>query len=183
MATVSMPQDAAESDALYEVVNGEIVENTPKGICQIRLAFRLAYFLESFLEQTGLGISLTEGLFDFTAQIGNKRRPDVAFVSKDRWPRNMPIPDTEAWDVVPDLAVEVISSTNSAREIVTKINEYFQVGVERVWVVYPSHRQFYVYTSPTELRILSDRDELVDEALFPGFRLPLSTLFDDTARG
>ena len=87
------------------------------------------------------------------------------------------MPDTESWDVVPDLAVEVISKTNSANAVARKIEEYFQAGVSLVWVIYPGTSKIYVYDSPTRVRILQLGDELDGEEVIPGFRVPLSTLF------
>jgi hypothetical protein len=55
--------------------------------------------------------------------------------------------------------------------------EYFQVGVERVWVVYPTQRVVYLYTSPTDVKVVAIEGELTDESLLPGFRLPLWVLF------
>jgi Uma2 family endonuclease len=116
-------------------------------------------------------------LFDFSRQVGTKRRPDLAFVSYSRWPREKPIEDTEAWDVVPNLAVEVVSPSNTAREILDKVEEYYRAGVERVWIIYPSQRVVYVYKSPTDVAVLADNCELKDESLLPGFCLPLQLLF------
>jgi len=62
-----------------------------------------------------------------------------------------------------------------------KIREYFQAGVERVWVVYPFEEQVYVYSSVSEVRVLTIADELDGETLLPGFRLPVRALFDDGA--
>ena len=51
-------------------------------------------------------------LFDLTP-VQRQRRPDVAFVSYNRWPRQRRVPRTEAWEVVPNLVVEVVSPTDS----------------------------------------------------------------------
>jgi Uma2 family endonuclease len=106
-----------------------------------------------------------------------KRRPDLAFVSAKRWSLKRAVPDTESWYVVPDLAVEVISKTNSANAVATKIEEYFHAGVNLVWVIYPATSKIYVYDSPTSTRILQVGDELDGGAVIPGFSVPLSTLF------
>src|SRR5207249_957331 len=106
------------------------------------------------------------------------RRPDVAFVTYERWPMNRPIPLTDnAWDVVPDLAVEVSSRHDLAEELVQKLTEYFQAGVRLVWVIYPKQRLVYVYESPTQVRGLTQSDELDGGTVLPGFRLPLANLF------
>jgi Uma2 family endonuclease len=75
---------------------------------------------------------------------------------------------------VPDLAVEIISPSNSAEEMERKIAEYFLAGALRVWVVYPETARLYAYDSPTSVRILTRDDVLVDEAILPGFRLNLA---------
>src|SRR5207244_2037726 len=107
---------------------------------------------------------------------------DVAFVSDERWPRARRVPDDAAWDVVPDLAIEVVSPSNIANEVVAKVGEYFRAGVQRVWVVYPKQPLVYVYESPTAaIRVLRVGDELDGAPLLPGFRLPLATLFEGEA--
>jgi Uma2 family endonuclease len=57
------------------------------------------------------------------------------------WPRNRRVPRVAAWEMVPNLAVEIVRPTNTGDQIVTKIREYFQAGVERVWVIYPAEEQ------------------------------------------
>jgi len=179
MATAEVSSNAAiDSDALYEVVNGEIKEIAHMGVYETWVA---SVLIQSLAGQRDLGRVVMETLFDFTKAIGSKRRPDLAFVSYKRWPRDKQVPRIEAWDVVPDIAVEVVSPTNVADEVLGKMAEYFQVGVERVWVIYPSQRQVYVYSSPKSVAVVSEGEELSDEALLPGFRLPIRTLFDDMA--
>jgi Uma2 family endonuclease len=173
--TVASPDD----DLLYEVVDNQVVELAPMGAYEVRLATLLAASLETVARQHQLGRVVQEMLFDLTAPTGRKRRPDVAFVSFDRWPRHRRIPRIEAWEVVPNLAVEVVSRTDSGDYIVDKIAEYFQAGVERVWVVFPSQEQVYVYDSPTSVRILTRTDELSGDPILPHFRLPLVELFED----
>lgn len=67
------------------------------------------------------------------------------------------------------------------KEVMAKIREYFCYGVRRVWIVRPLDRQIYVYSSPTQVMILDPDDELRDEELLPGFRLPVAPLFNRTA--
>ena len=153
------------------------------GAYEVRLATLLAARIETFAQQHQLGRALQEMLFDLTVATGRKRRPDVAFVSFDRWPLTRRIPRTEAWEVVPNLAVEVVSRSDSVDYIVDKVAEYFHAGVERVWVVFPSQEQVYVYDSPTSVRILTRTDELSGDPILPHFRLPLVELFEDATAG
>jgi Uma2 family endonuclease len=75
----------------------------------------------------------------------------------------------------------VVSRTDSVDSMVDKVAEYFHAGVERVWVVFPSREQVYVYDSPTSVRILTRTDELSGDPILPQFRLPLVELFEDAA--
>jgi Uma2 family endonuclease len=107
------------------------------------------------------------------------RRPDLAFVSSDRWPADRPKSSRDnAWDVVPDLAVEVISPYDRANEQLKKVLEYFEAGVRLVWVVFPEWRVIHVYESPTQIRVLTEADTLDGGPVLPGFQLPLDRLFD-----
>jgi Uma2 family endonuclease len=80
---------------------------------------------------------------------------------------------------VPDLAVEVISPTNRAPEVLEKIHEYFAAGVRLVWLVYCEPRQVYVYRSPVSIQVLTPQDTLDGEDVIPGFSLTVAKLFDD----
>lgn len=149
------------------------------GAFETGLANVLQHLMNSDPAASGLGRAVHEMLFLLDPKTKLKRRPDVAFVSYDRWPRKRRIPRTEAWAVVPDVGVEVVSESNTAEEIMTKIREYFQAGVRLVWVFYPAEEQVYVYTSPTKNVILTRNDDLDGGDVIPGFRLPLRTLYEE----
>jgi Uma2 family endonuclease len=168
-----------DEDALYEVVDNQVVKLAPMGAYEVWLATVLAARLETFAQQHQLGRAVQEMLFDLTVATGRKRRPDVAFVSFDRWSLTRRMPRTDAWEVVLNLAVEVVSRTDSGDSIVDKIAEYFHSGVDRVWVVFPSQEQVYVYDSPNSVRILTRTDELSSDPILPNFRLPLVELFEE----
>ncbi|WP_435009421.1 Uma2 family endonuclease [Tundrisphaera lichenicola] len=90
----------------------------------------------------------------------------------------MRTPSVNAWDVVPDLAVEVVSPTNHAEEIPTKVREYFEAGVRRVWVLHLHESLVYEYDSPRAIRVLDRQDTLEGGVVLPGFRLALADLFE-----
>jgi Uma2 family endonuclease len=163
---------------LYEVVNGEIRELPPVGVEQVSIASRLVGFLTIFLFPRRPGRLVSEMLFHL-ADNRPERRPDVAYVSATRWPPRRKTPRTDAWSVVPELAVEVVSPTKTFGEIHGKIHEYFRAGVLLVWVVSTILEQVHVYTSPTERKILTRAELLRGDPVFPGFEPPLRDLFDD----
>jgi Uma2 family endonuclease len=50
----------------------------------------------------------------------------------DRWPSE-PLPRRPIPAIVPHLTVEVLSETNTEREMENKLRRYFQAGVQLVW--------------------------------------------------
>jgi Uma2 family endonuclease len=172
-ATDLRPDDP---DALYEVIDGRIVEKR-MGALEVQTAGLLITHLLTHARQQGLGTAEMELLFLIDPARGMKRRPDVAFVSRDRWPIDEPAPQAEAWDVVPDLAVEVVSPTNFAGDLVEKIEDYFRAGVRQIWAVYPVQEVVHVFDSRTTAHILRRDDTLEGGEVVPGFRLPLATIF------
>ncbi len=177
-APITAAEVALPDDILYEVVEGQIVEKTV-GVRQVAIAFALAHALESFAKPRRLGRAITEMIFWLNKTKDLQRRPDAAFVSAQRWPFRLQAPDTPVWDIVPDLAVEVVSPSNSADEIHQKIQEYFEAGVRQVWVVFLKPSAIYVYSSPKLIQVFFLGEELDGDDLLPGFRLALSALFED----
>jgi Uma2 family endonuclease len=182
MATVAPnPLDTltnqSEPNGLYEVVDGRIVEKA-MGAYEYWLAGVMHGMLDRYAEAHPVGRALIEMIFDFRPHVDRERRPDVAFVCFERWARDRRIPRTRSWSVIPDLAVEIISLTNTADEVAEKLEEYFQVGVRQVWVIYPRQAKVYAYTSTTAVRVLTPGDELDGGDVLPGFRLSLRDLFN-----
>jgi Uma2 family endonuclease len=166
-----------QDEPLYEIVDGQRVDVPPMSVYTTWLASRLQSRLGSYVEEHGLGTCVMEMLFILNAQRNLRRRPDVAFVSAERWPLDREIPTTGDWDIVPDLAVEVISPNDIFQDVLVKLQEYFQYGVQLVWAVVPEAQQVYVYDSPTHVRILTVHDTLTGSTILPEFHLPLASLF------
>ena len=176
-APVTRRLRAADEEPLYEVVNGQHVELPPMSVLAAWIASRLTCRLGTFADEHGLGTVVSETLFILDTEQDLRRRPDVAFVSAEQWPLSREFPESGDWEIVPDLAVEVVSPTDELSDVVSKVREYFEYGVKRVWVILPVQRQVYVYESPTRVRILPHTDALSGEEIIPGFTLPLSGLF------
>ena len=141
----------------------------------------LGQLLRNFLEQYDLGIVSGEaGLLRLAP--GLVRGPDVAFISWERFP-NRRLPAQPVPDVVPDLAVEVLSENNTEAEMERKLEEYFAAGVRLVWYLDPETRTVHVYTSFTEVRHLTEEETLEGDPVLPGFRLPIREWFERAERG
>jgi Uma2 family endonuclease len=173
VAILSPPQrierEPSADEPLYEVVDGVRVEKPPMSTAAGVIASELGQNMGVFARSRKLGRVVNEVLFELPAPVDRQRRPDVAFVSHDRWAPDRLIPHTDPWPVVPDLTVEVLSPNDLHSAVLGKVREYFQAGVRLVWVIQPSESQIYVYTSPTKNRILIPGDTLDGGDVLPGF--------------
>lgn len=158
--------------ALCELVDGVLVEK-PMGSEESSWAALLIIHLGAYVLQHDLGkvyapdnpVRLAPGLV---------RYPDVAFTSWERFPKGAITPIT---DVAPDLAVEILSKSNTKKEMARKVDEYFGAGVRLVWLVEPRKHEVRVYGSPAAPAVLTADDVLDGGDVVPGFRLALAEWF------
>lgn len=185
MTTVATPpvvSQVSSDDSLYEIIDGQRVELPPTSPLANMIGSYLHGELYAFVKASGWGRTAMETLFRLPLAKERSRRPDVACISFDRWPKDRPYPmRDDAWDVVPDLAVEVVSPTNEADEILEKVDEYFRAGVRLVWVVYPRFGQVHVYRSLSDIHAVGREEILEGGDVLPGFRLALTELFRGVA--
>ncbi|MCI0680578.1 MAG: Uma2 family endonuclease [Gemmataceae bacterium] len=184
MSTVTLPERKellaefpANGDALYEVVNGQYVELPPMSMLASFVASDLHVLMGYHVRQNQCGKAVSETVFILDRETDLRRRPDIAFVSKDRWPLDKPIPPTGECGLVPDLVVEVISPNDLFESIFEKIDEYFAYGVRQVWVVLPRTSEVVIFTAPGQFHKLSVGQDLDGGDIIPGFRLSLADLF------
>ena len=140
------------------------------------IAIRIAYLLSAFVTQRKLG--LVSGEAGMMRILANRVRiPDVAFISFDRLP-NRQLPREPIPSLVPNLAVEVLSESNTRKEMTIKLGEYFSAGVQLVWYVDPKSRSLDAYTAADQVQRLAGEDILTGGEVLPGFQTPVSALFD-----
>jgi Uma2 family endonuclease len=180
LPSISLPEPPGD-DVLYEVVDNQIRELPPMGAREVDLASTLIRILSNFAWSHQLGRVESEMLFLLDPVKNLQRRPDLALVSYERWPRDRRIPAEPAWEVVPNLAIEVISPKNLANDVVQKIEDYFKTGAQRVWVIYPNVSKVYEYDSPSSVRILTPEQSLEGGTVLPGLQVPLKDLLENGA--
>lgn len=168
----------------YEVVFGEVREVRPMSRYAVRVANRINRAVVLYLETNPIGESGVELGFQIPlAEDATRTRiPDWSFVSTARRPTDQPDSLTgNAWDVVPDIAVEVVSPTDPADDLLLKVREYLRGGVRLVWVVYPAAREVHAYRPDSrDVRVDLAEDELDAPDVLPGFRTPVGPLFPPT---
>ncbi len=161
-------------DALCELVDGALVEKA-MGNYESLLAMALGRFLSEIVADRDLGVVLgPDGMLRLRS--GLVRLPDLSFISWQRLP-NRRIPASAIWDVAPDLAVEILSRSNTREEMERKLLEYFAAGVRLVWYVEPKLRQVLAYTTPEHPLFVEYSQTLDGGDVLPGFSLPLAKLF------
>lgn len=159
---------------LYELVNGTLVEK-PMGRPESVLASELNRLLGTFVRGHDLGFCT--GPDDLIEVLPNVvRGPDVSFVSWLKRPDRTSGSAAVARDL-PDLAVEVISPSNTPKEITRKIGEYFRGGIPLVWVIDHRRRTAAVYTAPDAKVVVAETGTLDGGEVLPGFRVSLAELF------
>jgi Uma2 family endonuclease len=157
-----------------ELIDGVLVEKTV-GYIESLLAMALGAYLREFVLPRKLGIVLGEG-GTLRILLGQVRAPDVCFISRDRLPGGK-LPKAPIPGLVPDLASEILSASNTPGEMERKLRDYFSAGVRLVWYIDPPTRTAVAYTAPDQGIELTEADSLDGGEVLPGFKLALSKLF------
>ncbi len=163
-----------------ELVDGALVEKA-MGYFESRLASMLMLFIESWLSQNNIGYAMADGAMT-RLQHGLVRIPDASFI---RWDRvgSREVPRDPICRIVPNLAVEIISHSNTRAEIDRKRREYFEAGVELIWIVYPETISVEVWSTVRDCHIAGKDDTLNGGTVMPGFTLPIKTWFSRAEGG
>jgi Uma2 family endonuclease len=158
---------------LCELIDGTLVEK-PVGWYEAIIATNLSIALGVHVQRTNAGVVAGADSTLRMPSTGRVRLPDVAFVSTARLPKTRERIPTLA----PDLAVEVLSQSNTPAEIAQKLREYFDSGTRLAWVIDPEARTAAIYHRAGEpTRVLNETDQLDGEQVLPGFTFPVADLF------
>jgi Uma2 family endonuclease len=160
----------------YEIVNGELIDMGNSGAKHGYVCSVLMILLGGYVHIQKLG-AMFDSSTAFKMKSGNKRSPDVSFMAKERLQGLDELPDGFL-EGAPDLAVEILSPSNTVEEIHNKLVEYFDNGSRLVWVINPKEKYVLVYRSSEEPdRLLKSIDSLDGEEIVPGFSLAIAELF------
>lgn len=166
----------ATEDRPCELVGGVLVEK-PTGYEESMVVLNLATLLVPFVRKHRLGLVAGESGMMRLAP-GLIRIPDVSFVSRRRFPNGKP-PRGPIAGLAPDLAVEVLSTSNTRREMSGKRGEYFAAGTVKVWFVDLKKRTLTVFRSPDHGKTYTVSQTVDGGELLPGFKLKVADLFID----
>lgn len=159
-----------------EPIRGVLCETMATGIEHGRIVTNLVVELGSFLRSASLGtlVASDSGVW-LERDPDTVREPDVAFFSAAKMPLNARI--TGYAEVAPDLVVEIVSPSDSRREVHDKAHMWLSHGMRLVWVVQPETRTVDVYEADGAAKALGEDDSLDGLDVLPGFTCTVSTVF------
>ena len=160
-----------------ELIDGVLRETVAAGRVHARIAGRIITAFNIHVLPRRLGeVGGTDGGVLIRRNPDTVREPDIYFVSAERLP-----PDDQSdgyLEIIPDLVVEIISPSDSRREVNNKTRMWLSNGVLMVVEVYPRTRTIAVHRPGIPPVTLAGDDALDGGGVLPGFSLPLSEIFD-----
>lgn len=160
-----------------ELIAGELHEVPPaggeNGYVGSKAQIELGIFLKQHPEIGG-SFFLSDTGYRLTRDPDTVRQPDISYVSEERLPqarvRGYP-------ELAPDFVAEVVSPSDTASDVQTKVNEWLAAGVVLVWVLYPATRTAMTFRSDGSIQLLNADDTITCEPVLPGFACRLGDLF------
>jgi Uma2 family endonuclease len=157
-------------DRNFELIGGEIYEVVSNNYSS-QVAGRLTVYVGGFIIQYDLGhFTVADGGYKVS---GEDYMPDFAFISKARQPK----PSHDTYNpLAPDLAIEVLSPTDSEKKLTNKVANYLAAGTV-VWAVYPNDKEVSIYTPNQPVKTFGINDTLEGGSVLPGFKLAVRDIF------
>ncbi len=160
----------------HELIAGELVEVMSAGFIHGIITQRIGRFIGNFADENNLG-EVTAAKTGFILGENTFRGADSAFISNENlkkygYPQGF-------FPIAPDIAIEVVSPSNTSEEMMEKVSLYLRNGSRLVWIIYPKNRVVAVYRQNNLVSILRETDTLEGEDILPNFQLPLEKLFAD----
>jgi Uma2 family endonuclease len=167
-------QDPPEGQ--WELVDGELVPVTPSGLESSGLGHRIGWIVGNFVYAHGLGMMTgADGGYVLFPDRDTIRVPDVGFIREERLP---PKGQRSRFPrLAPDLAIEVLSPSDRASEVVAKLEMYQEAGVPLIWLVDPDKETVTIIAAGQPTRVVKQGDTLDGGDVLPGFTVPVAEIF------
>lgn len=184
-AAMSMTVDeflaSSVPDGKAELVRGELRVTPPPGAPHGTAAINLVVMLANHVRAHGLGRVFGDSFgYELVRLPRTVRVPDGSFVRAERLPPEGIGPGL--FKFAPDLAIEVLSPSETASELEEKLDDYLFSGTRLIWVVDPVRRTVMIVAADTPVRWLRESDTLDGGTVIRGFTCPVSDIFEGIAR-
>ena len=160
-----------------ELIRGVFCETVSTGIEHGEIAANFAGEVRTFIRPQRLGrVFTSDSGIRLERGPDTVREPDVGYISAEKLPLGTRI--TGYSEVVPDLVVEIVSPSDTVREMYDRACMWLRHGVRLVWVAYPDTRTVDVFRQDGATITLFEDDMLDGDPVLPGFTLPVREVFD-----
>lgn len=163
-----------------ELVRGHIRMMTPASAAHGVVSGNVFRLLSTYVQRHRLGVCFADSTGFTLPNLPNTvRAPDASFVRAAR------LPSAGVGDgflhLAPDLAVEVLSPSESASGLAEKLADYREAGTPLVWVIDPFSRTVAVIASHDAMATPGVEQELTGGDVVPGFGCQVNELFEGLA--
>jgi len=158
----------------YELIDGDLVPMSPTGFEHGDIETHVAWVFYSFVLPRRLGkVCSGEVLFRLDSESRLARAPDVAFVRRERL-RGQDL--AGAFVGSPDIAIEIVSPSDTAKDIQRKVEHWLTYGAVVVLVLYPETLNLVLWRPGRAVSLRND--DIVDlDDILPGFHCTVRELF------
>lgn len=168
---------AANEDWCFESTkDGELVIMPPTGGNTGRRNIKISAQLESWSSSSNLGEAFDSSTL-FVLPNSARRSPDAAWIRRDRWDALTLEQQDKYPPICPDFVIELVSPSDSVKELRQKMQEYLDNGASLGWLIDPKTRQVEVYRSGRKKEIIQSPATLSGEDVLPGFILNLQLIY------
>lgn len=157
----------------HEMSAGELITMPPPKSLHTVVALVVLEVLQDYLRQQGSARAIPEAGYVLSRDPLTIRQPDISVLSKARIRSTDP---DSYFEGAPELAVEVVSPSDSAEDLQLKVRQYLQAGARQVWILYPKTKCVHVFHG-SEGKILNESQTLEGGDLLPGFSVKVADLF------
>lgn len=164
------------ADQRCELIEGKVRKMSPTGFEHGGVVDEIAYQLNVVVRANGLGrVLIAEAGFLLHRDPDTVLAPDVSFVSA----KNLAAVGStkKFFPAAPDLAVEVVSPSDTAPEVHQRARRWIEAGCRAVWVAWPDDRSVTVYRALDDVKILTEDAVLDGAEVVPGFSCAVSQFF------
>jgi len=164
-----------ESNLPCELINGAVFRSPAPSFTHQTVLSNLNDFLKDYASSKGGIVRFSP--VDVFLDRKNVFQPDLLYVAKE----NLGIISERGLNAAPDLAVEVISPSNSFKDRNQKRKLYQKFGVKEYWIIDPGNKSIEIYDFrvadvDTPALYLVEEGEVVSK-LLPGLSFKFQDLF------